>query len=270
MRLALLALGAAAVLAPPPPPQTTLSDGTARVHHSPLRRPTMMRLPAAALKSDDDDVLGEQIPDSVAGDAGGMLGMTSAEGMVGQRPGAAPDGGGGVEQAGGAARGSSKGVSRGQPKPRPLVDKVHQDKLHEEFLSKPEHVVERNIKGQTAGSVAARIEAATLTRMPPEDYYMCAQVYLKELGERTPLIHSLCTWWSQTAEDAPEREASERAAAAVPGGLLCKQIRKPRQCYRFDGDPFLRSPRLNDFTKQCSLHCLGKMTAGSREGVGGL
>ena len=163
---------------------------------------------------------------------------------------------------------ASRNLTRGRPKPRPAIDKAFQEKAHREFLEKPVGEVERNIKGQTAGSVASRVEAADLTRTPPTDYYMCAQVYLRILGQRTDLVHSLCTWWAQNAEAAPERALSDRASGNTGGGLFCTQIRKPRQCYRFRGDPFLQHPRLNDFTKQCNIDCLGRMVDGSREGVG--
>eukprot|EP01043_Picozoa_sp_COSAG02_P008357 COSAG02_NODE_266_length_26580_cov_9.209207_5_plen_263_part_00 len=224
----------------------------------PLRRPAPLH---ASLKTDDGfgSAREVEVPSVPLG--------VSAEGMIGQaRAGQTADG----AAPGGSTRSSlTKGLTRGQPQPRPQVDKAHLDKLHEEFLGKPADVVERNIKDQTAGSVAARIATAADTRTPPDDYYMCAQVYIQELGQRTPLIHSLCTWWVQTREDAPEPLPPAQSALTDSQGLMCKQIRKPRQCYRFDGDPFLQHPRLNDFTKHCTMNCLGKMTAGSREGVGG-
>lgn len=250
VHLALLVLVAAGSLAP------YAAGGT---QPDTAERPLRWLASLPALKSDDVAASGEV---QIALDSLGV----SMEGMIGQaRTGMAVDGGADS----GMSR-SAKGTSRGQPKPRPSIDKAYQDKLHQEFLSKPEDVVQRNIKSQRAGSVAAKIAAASLTRTPPDDYYMCAQVYMAALGERTPLIHSLCTWWSQTKESAPEAEPPVQSRASTSVGLLCRQIRKPRQCFRFDGDAFLKHPRLNDFTKHCSLDCLGKTTAGSREGVGGL
>ncbi len=251
-RLPLLGLVAVALLLGPPRAGGA-QPAAAGAATRPLRRPAPLH---ASLKTDDGFVSAREVEvPSVP------LGV-SAEGMVGQTA----DGG----APGGSTRSSpTKGPTRGQPKPRPQVDKAHQDKLHEEFLSKPMDVVERNIKDQTAGSVAARIATAADTRTPPDDYYMCAQVYIKELGERTPLIHSLCTWWVQTREDAPEAAPPAQSALKDSQGLMCKQIRKPRQCYRFNGDPFLQHPRLNDFTKHCTMSCLGKTKAGSRDGIGG-
>lgn len=250
----LLMLAAAGVLGMPP---TGGAQPAARAAARQLRRVGPL---AAPLKTDDFGAAGEvELPSLPLG--------VPTEGMVGRaRAGQTVDAGAPI--AGTSSR-PTKDLSRGQPKPRPAVDKAHQDKLHEEFLSKPEDVVARNIKSQTEGGASARIEEASLTRTPPEDYYMCVQVYMRELGEWTPLIHSLCTWWSQAKEDAPEAEPSVRSSASHSQGLMCKQIRKVRQCFRFDGDPFLKSPRLNDFTKHCSMNCLGRTTAGSREGIGG-
>ncbi len=256
-RLALLGLVATVCVLLGPAPAGGAQQPAAGAAARSLRRPVPLHAWTRQLLKTDDDfaAAGEvevpSVPLSV-----------SAEGMIGQ----AADGGGAPS---GSTRSSpTKGLSRGQPKPRPQIDKAHQDKLHEEFLSKPGDIVERNIKDQTAGSVAARIAAAALLRTPPDDYYMCAQVYMSALGERTPLIHSLCTWWSQTREDAPVAPPPAQSALTASQGLMCTQIRKPRQCYRFDGDPFLQHPRLNDFTKHCAMSCLGKTTAGSRDGMG--
>ena len=247
----LLALAVAGVLGVPP-------TGGAQPAASARQLRSVASL--SPLKTDDFGAAGEvELPSLPLG--------VPAEAMIGRaRTGQPVDVGAPTD---GTSSRPTKGLSRGQPKPRPAVDKAHQDKLHEEFLSKPEDVVARNIKNQVEGGTSARIEEASLTRTPPEDYYVCVQVYMRELGQWTPLIHSLCTWWSQAKEAAPEAEPSARSSASHSQGLLCKQIRKVRQCYRFDGDPFLKSPRLNDFTKHCSMNCLGRTTAGSREGIGG-
>ena len=125
-----------------------------------------------------------------------------------------------------------------------------------EFLRKPEVDVARNIKGQEEGSVARKIALADSTRTPPPDYYLCLQVYMRGIGEQTPLIHSLCSWWSQFRSVPHGAPGSE---------IFCNQIRKPLQCFRFRNDPFLNATRLNDFTKQCVTDCLGKIDEGKRD-----
>ena len=152
-----------------------------------------------------------------------------------------------------AAKGG--GPKPGRPLASPEIPREETDVLQEEFLRKPEVDVARNIKGQEEGSVARKIALADSTRTPPPDYYLCLQVYMRGIGEQTPLIHSLCSWWSQF------RSVPHGAPGAE---IFCNQIRKPLQCFRFRNDPFLTAPRLNDFTKQCVTDCLGKIDEGKR------
>ena len=153
-----------------------------------------------------------------------------------------------------AAKGG--GPKPGRPLAAPEIPREETDVLQEEFLRKPEVDVARNIKGQEEGSVARKIALADSTRTPPPDYYLCLQVYMRGVGEQTPLIHSLCSWWSQFRSVPHGAPGSE---------IFCNQIRKPLQCFRFKDDPFLNNTRLNDFTKQCVTDCLGKIDEGKRD-----
>ena len=138
--------------------------------------------------------------------------------------------------------------SRAVRKVPPEVSAATLNQNYHDFLTKDIESVQRHVKSNEDNSVAAVIAASVASGIPPNDYYICSRKYELDVGTFTPLIHSLCTWWSQTESGANDAHAQN---------ILCRMIKDKRQCFRFVGDEFIGSSLVSEFTGQCPGHCIG-------------